>query len=59
MNEINFRQKTSKLDKSDKAPIFLEFYHDAQVLVYATGEKCQLSEWDAEKQKFRRSMAGY
>jgi integrase/recombinase XerD len=59
MNEIYYKQKASKLDKSGRAPIFLEFNHDAQTLVYATGEKCKLSEWDADKQKFRRSMAGY
>ena len=27
--------------------------------MFATGEKCQVSEWDADKQKFRRSMPGY
>ncbi|OIN61201.1 Arm DNA-binding domain-containing protein [Arsenicibacter rosenii] len=59
MNEISFRQKLSKTDKSGKAPIFLEFYHNAQTLVLATGEKCKPSEWDPEKQKFRRTMAGY
>ena len=59
MNEIYYKQKVKKLDKAGKAPIFLEFNHDACTLVYATGEKCTIDQWNPETQKFRRSMPGY
>ena len=59
MNEISYKQKVNKLDKQGKAPIFLEFNHDGSTLVYATGEKCAVDEWNADTQKFRRSMPGY
>ena len=59
MNPIQFKLAESRKSKSGEYPIYLRFYHSDTELVYPTGEKCQLSEWDAEKQKFRRSMAGY
>ncbi len=59
MNEIYFKLKPSKADKAGLAPVFLEFNYNSQTLVYATGEKCRLADWDADKQKFRRSMPGY
>lgn len=59
MNDIFFKLKAAKIDKSGRAPVFLEFNFEAQTLVYSTGEKCFPSEWDDERQKFRRSMQGY
>ncbi|MGF7215992.1 hypothetical protein GGR92_002157 [Spirosoma lacussanchae] len=59
MNEIYFKQKISKQDRSGFAPIFLEFNHNGSTLVLSTGEKCKPSDWNQEAQKFRRSMPGY
>ncbi|RYC70011.1 site-specific integrase [Spirosoma sordidisoli] len=59
MNEIYFKQKISKQDRSGFAPIFLEFNHNGGTLVLSTGEKCKPSDWNQETQKFRRSMPGY
>lgn len=59
MNDIRYKLKLSKKDQSGKCPVFLEFNYNAGTLIVATGEKCQEDQWDAEKQKFRRSMPGY
>ena len=59
MNDIRYKLKLSKRDQSGKCPVFLEFNYNAGTLIMATGEKCEEEHWDAEKQKFRRSMPGY
>jgi hypothetical protein len=59
VNPIKFKLAESRKSKSGEYPIYLRFNHSDTELVYPTGEKCQLSEWDAEKEKFRRSMPGY
>lgn len=59
MNPIKFKLAESRPSKSGECPIYLRFNHSDTELVYPTGEKCQLSEWDSEKEKFKRSMPGY
>ncbi|MBO0951477.1 Arm DNA-binding domain-containing protein, partial [Fibrella forsythiae] len=59
MNPIKFKLAESRKSKSGEYPIYLRFYHSDTELVYPTGEKCVLADWDIEKEKFRRSMAGY
>lgn len=48
-----------KQAKSGECPILLHFNHSDKELIYPTGERCGLDEWDADKEKFKRSMPGY
>lgn len=59
MNKIAFTLTKSRQSKSGEYPIYMRLNHGNTELVYPTGEKCQLADWDAEKEKFRRSMPGY
>lgn len=59
MNKVTFTLTTSRPSKSSKFPVYLRFYYANTEFVFPTGEKCLLSEWDTDKQKFRRSMPGY
>ncbi|MBO0950919.1 site-specific integrase [Fibrella forsythiae] len=59
MNKIKFTLTESRKTKSGEYPIYMRFNHGDTELVYPTGEKCKLAEWDKDKEKFRRSMAGY
>jgi integrase/recombinase XerD len=59
VNEIKFKLAKSRPSKNGEYPIYLRFNHSDTELVYPTGEKCTLDQWDEEKQKFKRSMPGY
>lgn len=59
MNDIRYYLKNAKIDKSGRIPVYLIFQHSGKQFEYYTKEKCKPEQWDAEKMKFRRSMAGY
>ena len=59
VNLIKFKLAESRKSKSGESPIYLRFNHSDTELVYPTGEKCVSEDWDADKQKFKRSMPGY
>jgi integrase/recombinase XerD len=43
---------------NDTAPVVLYFYYDKKRFVFYTSERCQAKDWDAKKQRFRKSFPG-
>ncbi len=56
---VQFERRANRPDASGRCSIRLIAYFDGQRLFYATREKCLASEWQTDKQKFRRSMPGF
>lgn len=50
-----FVLRTDKQDKAGRCPVYLIVYFDGARLKCATGEKCKPSDWNADRQQFRRS----
>lgn len=59
MQDVQFKIRPHKADKSGRAPVYLYFCYNASEFYYATSEKCTPSQWDAQKQRFKRSFDGY
>jgi integrase/recombinase XerD len=56
---VQFERRTDRPDASGRCTIHLRAYFGGQRLRLQTREKCLASEWQTDKQKFRRSMPGY
>lgn len=56
---VQFERRADRPDASGRCTIRLIAYFDGKRLLYATREKCLASEWQTDKQKFRRSMPGF
>jgi site-specific recombinase XerD len=56
---IKFFINKQKPDTKGKCQIFLKVHIKGKLLRYYTGEKCLPKFWDDEKQRFKKSMAGY
>jgi integrase/recombinase XerD len=50
-----FVLRTDKKDSTGRCPVHLVVYFDGARLKCATGEKCKLTDWNADRQKFRAS----
>jgi hypothetical protein len=50
-----FVLRTDKKDSTGRCPVHLVVYFDGARLECATGEKCKLADWHADRQKFRAS----
>ena len=50
-----FVLRTDKKDSTGRCPVHLVVYFDGARLKCATGEKCKLADWNADRQKFRAS----
>jgi hypothetical protein len=50
-----FALRKQKKNAAGECPVYLFIYFDGQRLTYATGEKCRPSDWNADRQQFRRS----
>ena len=48
--------RTDKKDKDGRRPVHLVVYFDGARLKCATGDKCKPTDWNADKQQFRRSF---
>ena len=56
---VQYERRTDRPDANGRCSIHLRAYFDGQRLRLVTREKCLASEWQTDKQKFRRSMSGY
>lgn len=59
MQDIQFKLRPHKADKSGRVPVYLYFCYNATEFYYATSEKCLPAQWDNTKQRFKRSFDGY
>lgn len=50
-----FVLRTDKKDSAGRCPVHMVVYFDGARLKCATGEKCKLADWNADRQKFRAS----
>ncbi|SDY86450.1 Site-specific recombinase XerD [Hymenobacter psychrophilus] len=50
-----FVLRSDKKDRAGRCPVHLVVYFEGVRLKCATGEKCRLADWNADKQHFRRS----
>ncbi|QKG56423.1 hypothetical protein GKZ68_07120 [Hymenobacter sp. BRD128] len=50
-----FVLRTDKKDSAGRCPVHLVVYFDGVRLKCATGEKCMPTDWNADRQQFRRS----
>ncbi len=56
---VQFERRTDRPDAEGRCTIHLRAYFEGQRLRLVTREKCLTSEWQTDKQKFRRSMPDY
>ncbi|HEX8350921.1 MAG TPA: Arm DNA-binding domain-containing protein [Hymenobacter sp.] len=56
---VQFERRTDRPDAAGRCTIHLRAYFGGQRLRLQTRKKCLASEWQTDKQKFRRSMPGY
>ncbi|HEX8425128.1 site-specific integrase [Hymenobacter sp.] len=56
---VQFERRTDRPDAAGRCTIHLRAYFDGQRLRLVTREKCLASEWQTDKQKFRRSKPGF
>ena len=54
-----FERRTDRPDAEGRCTIHLRAYFEGQRLRLVTHEKCLASEWQTDKQRFRRSKRGY
>ena len=53
MLKIQFDRRADRPDAAGRCPIHLRAYFDGQRLRVATREKCLITEWNADKGRFR------
>ena len=56
---VQFERRTDRPDAEGRCTIHLRAYFEGQRLRLVTREKCLASEWQTDKQRFRRSKRGY
>lgn len=56
---IQFDRRTDRPDAAGRCAIHLRAYFNGQRLRYATSERCLATEWNEDKERFRRSFPGY
>ncbi|MBC8084407.1 MAG: phage integrase SAM-like domain-containing protein [Hymenobacter sp.] len=56
---VQFERRTDRPDAEGRCTIHLRAYFEGQRLRLVTREKCLASEWQTDKQRFRRSKQGY
>ncbi|GAA4000575.1 site-specific integrase [Hymenobacter fastidiosus] len=56
---VHAERRTDRPDASGRCAIHLRAYFDGQRLRLVTREKCLASEWQTDKQKFRRAKPGF
>ena len=58
MLNIQFDRRADRPDAAGRCPIHPRAYFDGQRLRVATREKCLITEWNAEKSKFKKPFPG-
>ncbi|MBG8554024.1 site-specific integrase [Hymenobacter guriensis] len=56
---FRFELRTDRPDAAGRCTVYLRAYYEGQRPRFATREKCLPSEWNPEKERFRRSLGGY
>ena len=56
---VQFERRTDRPDAEGRCTIHLRAYFEGKRLRLVTREKCLASEWQTDKQRFRRSKHGY
>ena len=56
---IRFDLRLDKADKHGRVPVNLFAFFDGHRLQYFTKEKCKPADWNADRQQFRKTFAGY
>ncbi|SHK72223.1 site-specific integrase [Hymenobacter psychrotolerans] len=56
---FRFELRTDRPDAAGRCTVYLRAYYEGQRPRFATREKCLPSEWNPEKERFRRSLSGY
>ena len=44
--------------KTDRLPVFLQFWHKGQLLRVFTGEHCNLNDWDSDNERVKPDIMG-
>jgi len=58
MLKIQFDRRADRPDAAGRCPIHLRAYFDGQRLRVATREKCLITEWNADKDRFKKPFPG-
>lgn len=58
MLKIQFDRRADRPDTAGRCPIHLRVYFDGQRLRVATREKCFITEWNADKGRFKKPFPG-
>ena len=58
MLKIQFDRRADRPDAAGRCPIHLRAYFDGQRLRVATREKCLITEWNADKGRFKKPFPG-
>ena len=58
MLKIQFDRRADRPDAAGRCPIHLRAYFDGHRLRVATREKCLITEWNADKGRFKKPFPG-